>query len=89
MRLRRQLVITAEKTETYIFRQESPKALHAHCELCARQVSFLTVEQSVMVTGLGARSLFRLVEADEIHGYETDAGLTLFCPNSISRFIKL
>ena len=88
MRLR-QLVITAEKTETYIFRQESPKVLHAHCEICTRQVSFLTVDQSVKVTGLGARTLFRLVEAEEIHCYETDEGLTLFCPNSVSRFIKL
>ena len=89
MRLRRQFVITAEKTETYIFRQESPKVLHAHCEKCARQVSFLTVDQSVKVTGLAARTLFRLVEAAEIHCYETDEGLTLFCPNSVSRFIKL
>lgn len=89
MRLRRQFVITAEKTETFTFRQEPPQVFHSVCQACVQQVRFLTVDESVKVTGIGARSLFRLVEAGELHCHETDEGLTLLCPNSVARFIRL
>jgi tRNA A22 N-methylase len=89
MRLRRQVVITAEKTETYIVRQEPPQSFQTHCEKCDQQVRCLTVEQTVDVTGLGARTIFRLVEAGELHSYETALGHLLLCPNSVALFVRL
>jgi hypothetical protein len=89
MRLRRQLVITAEKTETYIVCQESLQALQTHCEKCDQKVRCLTVDQAVNLTGLRARAIFRLVEAGELHCYETEAGHLLLCPNSVALFVQL
>ena len=89
MRLRRQLVITAEKTETYVVRQESLQSVPAYCEKCDREVRCLTVDQAVNITGLGARTIFRLVEAGELHSYETEAGHLLLCPNSVALFVQL
>ena len=89
MRLRRQLVITAEKTETYVVRQESLQSLQTYCEKCDREVKCLTVDQAVNITGLGARAIFRLVEAGELHSHETEVGHLLLCPNSVARFVHL
>jgi tRNA A22 N-methylase len=89
MRLRRQVVITAEKTETYTFRQESPQSFQTYCEKCDQSIRCLTMDQTVKVTGLGARTIFRLVEAGEIHSYENDEGHLLLCPNSVALFVHL
>jgi tRNA A22 N-methylase len=89
MRLRRQFVITAEKTETYTVRQESPGSFQAYCERCDQGVMFLTVDQTVNVTGLGARTIFRLVEAGQLHALETEEGYLILCPNSVALFVRL
>ena len=89
MRLRRQLVITAEKLETYTIRQDPPQNFQRYCEKCDQAMSSLTVDQAVKVTGLGARTIFRLVEAGELHAFETEEGYLLLCPNSVALFIHL
>ncbi|MFN2510441.1 MAG: hypothetical protein ABR568_03235 [Pyrinomonadaceae bacterium] len=87
MRLRRQFVITAEKLETYTVRQEPPQSLQTYCEACDQEMCSLTLDQAVKVTGLGARTIFRLVEAGELHASETEEGYLLLCPNSVALFI--
>lgn len=89
MRLRRQFVITAEKTETYTVRQEPPQSFQTYCEKCDQKVRCLTVDQTVRLTGLGARAIFRLAEEGELHSYETDEGHLLLCPNSVGLFVDL
>ena len=89
MRLRRQLIITAEKTETYTVRQEPPQSFQTYCEKCDQEIRCLTLDQTVKVTGLGARTIFRLVEAGELHSYERDDGHLLLCPNSVALFVHL
>jgi hypothetical protein len=87
MRLRRQVVITAEKTETYTVRREPPQSLQTYCEMCDQKVRCLTVDQIVTATGLTARAVFRLVEAGELHFLETEEGHLLLCPNSPALFL--
>lgn len=87
MRLRRLFVITAEKTETYTVRQEPPQSFQTYCEKCDQGIRCLTVDQTVTVTGLSARKVFRLVEAEEIHYCETDEGHLFICPNSVASFV--
>jgi len=89
MRLRRQFVITAEKLETYTVRQEPPQNFQTYCEKCDQGIWSLTVDQAVKVTGLGARTIFRLVEAGELHAFETEEGYLLLCPNSVALFVHL
>lgn len=81
---RKQIVITAEKSETFIIRQEPRGVVHAWCGGCGEEIECLTVEQTVALTGLSARAVFRLVEAEGIHFSETDGGNLFICPNSVS-----
>jgi hypothetical protein len=87
MRFRRQVVITAEKTETYTVRQEPERTLEVYCEKCDQAFAFLTLNQAVSVTRLGARTIFRLVEAEELHASETEEGYLILCPKSVALFI--
>ena len=89
MRLRRLFVISAEKTETYTVRQEPPQSFQMYCEKCDQKARFLTVDQTVDLTGLGARTIFRLVEAGELHSEETREGYLLLCPKSVALFVHL
>ena len=89
MRLRRQIVITAEKRETYTVRQEPPQSFQTYCEKCDQEIRCLTLDQTVRVTGLGARTIFRLVEAGELHSDETDDSHLMLCPNSVALFVLI
>ena len=89
MRLRKLFVISAERTETYTVRQEPPQSFQMYCEKCDQKARFLTVDQTVNLTGLGARTIFRLVEAGEIHAEETTGGYLLLCPKSVALFVHL
>ena len=88
-RARKQIVITAEKTETYVIRQEPRQVLQAFCAECNAEIAWLTMEQAVKLTGMAARKIFLFVEAGEIHAYETEEGFLLLCPNSIAPFVRL
>ncbi len=83
------IVITAEKTETYVIRQQPAGRISGFCAVCAQEVNCLTVEQTTGITGLTALMIFRLVERGELHPYETSDGQLLLCPNSIVPFIQI
>jgi hypothetical protein len=85
---RRQIVITAETSDTYIIRQEPKGPVRAWCGGCGEEIECLTVEQAAQLTGVGARQIFRRVEAGEIHYCETDEGHLLICPNSVASFVR-
>jgi len=85
----KQIVITAEKTETFLIRQVSRPILQAFCSACDEEIACLTMEQAVRLTGLRARQLFQLVESGEIHAFETVEGFLLLCPNSVASFVRL
>ena len=85
---RRQIVITAEKCETYIIRQEPRGPVRAWCGGCGEEIECLTVEQAVTLTGLSARKVFRLVEAEGIHFCETETGHLFICPTSVASLVQ-
>jgi hypothetical protein len=55
----------------------------AWCGECAGAVPLLTPEEATLATGVGARAVYRLVEAGLIHFQETPDGLLLVCPNKL------
>jgi len=75
--------------ETYIIRQEPRGPVRAWCGGCGEEIECLTVEQAVTLTGLSARKVFRLVEAEGIHFCETEAGHLFICPNSVALLVCL
>jgi hypothetical protein len=60
-----------------------PRPATAWCEECAGEVPLLTPEEATLVTGVGARHIYRLIEAGLIHFKETSDGLPLVCPNNL------
>lgn len=83
--LSRRTVITFEKLERSFYRLPNSEPLFAHCDECRAEVSWLTPNQVVALTGLSLREIFRRIEAKKFHFNETPAGLMNICPNSVGR----
>src|ERR1700693_2944940 len=82
--LNRRTVITFEKLERCFYRFPNSEARLAQCDECQEEVSWLTPNQVVALTGLSLREVFRRIEANTLHFSEISPGLMHICPNSIS-----
>ena len=60
-----------------------PRRASAWCDVCEGEVPLLTPEEATFATGVGARAIYRLVEAGLIHFRETADGLLLVCPSKL------
>jgi hypothetical protein len=81
--LNRRTVITFEKLERSFYHFPDSEPVLARCEECQAEVSWLTPNQVVALTGLTLREVFRRIEADTLHFHETASGLLQICPNSL------
>ena len=82
--LNRRTVITFEKLERCFYHLPNSEPVLAECVECQQEVSWLTPNQVVALTGLTLREVFRRIEANSLHFSETAPGLIHICPNSIS-----
>jgi hypothetical protein len=80
--LNRRTVITFEKLERSFYHFPNSEPVLARCAECRQEVSWLTPNQVVALTGLTLREIFRRIEANTFHYSETPAGLMHICPNS-------
>ncbi len=55
------------------------------CIDCNAETDWLTAEQTVVVTGLSARALFRQVEKGTLHHKESPEGFLFICAQSLSK----
>jgi hypothetical protein len=81
--LSRRTVITFEKLERCFYRLPGSEPLLAQCEQCHAEVSWLTPNQVVAITGLTLREIFRQIESSTFHFSETAPGQVYICPNSL------
>ena len=81
----RRTVITFEKLERCFYRLPNSEPVLAECVECRQEVSWLTPNQVVALTGLTLREIFRRVESSTLHFIETQPGLMHICPNSLSQ----
>ena len=81
--LKRRTVITFEKLERCFYRLPDSAPVLAQCKACAAEVSWLTPNQVVALTGLTLREVFRRIEGNEVHFTETQPGGLHICPNSL------
>lgn len=84
MNKRRRTEIKVEVEQTLILRQRSYSTLN-WCEGCGAQVRMLKPEDAAIISGHPPRTIYRLVEADQVHFNETADGTLLICLNSIQR----
>lgn len=80
--LNRRTVITFEKLERCYYHLPNSEPILARCDECQVEVSWLTPNQVVALTGLTLREVFRRIERDALHFDETAPGVLHICPNS-------
>lgn len=81
--LNRRTVITFEELERCFYHLPNSEPVLAVCDECRQEVSWLTPNQVVALTGLTLREVFRRIEADTLHFNESAPGLMHICPNSL------
>jgi hypothetical protein len=53
------------------------------CADCGEQVAMLTADEAATIANVSSRTIYRRVEAGEVHYTETPAGVLRVCANSI------
>jgi hypothetical protein len=81
--LNRRTVITFEKLERCFYRLSDSAPVIEHCPECCAEVSWVTPDQAVVLTGLSLREIFRRVEANVVHFNEAEPRRLLICPTSL------
>ena len=77
-------VITVETEEVWIIRnRRSP--VRTWCSKCGEQTTLVTLAEAVALGGVSSRVIYRRVEGGGIHYKESQAGLLLFCTNSLAK----
>jgi hypothetical protein len=76
-------LITAESHEILIFRRNKEKAVRRFCAECKTEVEMLTLDAITTETKTPTRELFRLIEKNLLHSFETENGHLLVCRNSL------
>ena len=79
----RRTVITFEKLERSTYRLVKAPAPAFPCDRCRRIVAWLTPNEVVAITRQSLREIFRLIELNQIHFTETEAGLVFVCELSV------
>src|SRR5438874_13606687 len=75
--------IRLEKIEKFFL----PKAVWRLCPDCQSEQIFISAERATFVSSLTTREIFRLVEAEKIHFFESEDGFTLLCTKSMMSFL--
>ncbi len=65
--------------------ERSGRSVEGWCAGCRETVTLVTPEDAATLTGKGARAVYRLVEAGEVHWSEAPGDLLLVCVNSLLR----
>ena len=79
----RRTTINFERIERTFYRLADCEPFVAECRVCDEEVSWVTPNQAVALTGLPLREIFRRVEAHTVHFTETDPCMLHICPNSL------
>lgn len=77
MRKKRKLEINLEVEEAIAIR--TGRVLIARCRHCRVQVRMVAANEAALITGLGAREVYRFVESGRLHFIEDHNGLLFIC----------
>ena len=89
MRKRKLTEILIETVETVVIRHGQPpepngEQLTSWCAECARAVTLLAPDAAAAWLGVATRTVFRQVEAGQLHFQETPDGRLWLCRNSVT-----
>ena len=80
----RRTEITVETQQWMILRKTSD-LVQAVCPQCPEESKLISPESAALITGVGIRVIYNLVETGAIHFVETHLGSVLICLNSLLR----
>ncbi len=73
--------IRLEKIEKLIL----PNIYQRFCSQCQTSQIFVSTDQTTYLTDLSSRQIFRLVEVDAVHFFETEEGFLFICEDSLKK----
>jgi len=79
---KRRIEITVEKRRLIVLKRQR-RSVPDWCADCGEQVAMLTPDQAATIANVSSRTIYRRVEAGEMHYLETAEGRLLVCANSI------
>jgi hypothetical protein len=82
MSRQRKTTITVEQREITVLRRRR-RVTQQWCDACAQQVEMLNPEQAAAVVSRSVRTIYRQIEAGQLHFSETPEGLVWVCLNSL------
>jgi hypothetical protein len=82
MKTKKRTEVTLEVDEVLVLRHVK-RIPQAWCDHCNRQVRLVTPEEAATLTGASPRSIYRRIEARELHFRETSVGQLDICLNSL------
>jgi excisionase family DNA binding protein len=75
--------ITSETHEFVIVRRPLANSIRMWCDECDAEVDMLRAEEAAAVADVSTRTIYRWIEAGQIH--HTESGDVLICPNGLLR----
>lgn len=84
MEIKRKTEIIVETNRRFVIHQPE-SAEQVFCPRCAE--SMLTAEQTAAYFKVSRRDVYRLIENHTVHFTETEAGILLVCPNSLTEIL--
>ena len=79
---KRRIEITVDRHRLFVLKRRGG-AVAEWCRHCGCKVQMLTPDQAATIANVSSRTIYRRVEAGELHYMETDEGHLLVCVNSI------
>jgi hypothetical protein len=81
-RKKKTTIVTFESRERMTIRRGEQRVV-AWCERCSAEVLMVSTNEAASLTGTNARSIFRGVEAGELHFLESETGELMVCSESL------
>ena len=78
-----QSIIGAIETERALV-VSGPRKVLSWCATCGAEAEMVPVDEAAILRRVDSRTIFRWVEAEQVHASETARGLLLICLNSLS-----
>lgn len=82
----RKIELTAEQTETFLVRRR--QIIIARCKICESEAKMLSPESAASVAGTTPRTIYRLIETNQVHFIENSHGQMLVCFESLSKSLS-
>ena len=74
--------LSVEIDDVFVVRRLG-RSVEGWCDGCGATATLVTPEDAGVLTGAGARSIYRLVESSAVHWREAPGGLLLVCLSSL------